>query len=573
MAEKKSGMGYLGLSLDGFTTDKLSLLHGDSLKILPELEDACVDSIVTDPPAGISFMGKDWDSDKGGRDEWIKAMAKIFGEVLHVLKPGGHALVWALPRTSHWTATALEDAGFEIRDVVTHLFGSGFPKSLDIGKAIDKRGGATADFSQFREAVLAGLKIMKKSRKDLEKKLGNYMLSHYLTAGSQPAIPSRRDYLIIRDYLLMDDTFDPLFLEEAEREVVGHKDPGLDKGSGKTVDFKGSKGRDETGKVPITISSSDEAKKFEGWGTSLKPASEHWILARKPCAEPTVAANVLKHGTGGINIDGCRIATPDSLQGSGGPPLKLNGENPRPFHENAEPRGTNRKDGGRWPANVILSHNSDCVCKGTKKGPGYAINKFTDGAKPFGGGAGHPYKTEEREDVIEIWECSEGCAVALLDAQSGESGSTIDRNLSEDATSSWFAKEHMRQSRGDFGGASRFFYVAKPSRTERNDGVGGNPDPVTEHNSRPRDNEDADWKKRNGNFHPTVKPVELMRYLCKLLTPKGGTVLDPFMGSGSTAIGAYEEGFSFIGIEKDLEYFQISVARVKAATAQQKLFV
>lgn len=569
------------MSPDDFTTDKLSLLHGDSLEILKELEDESIDSIVTDPPAGISFMGKGWDSDHGGRDEWIAKMRDIFRAAWYKLKPGGHALVWALPRTSHWTATALEDAGFEIRDVVTHLFGSGFPKSLDIGKAIDKRGGATVDFSKFREAVISGLKIMKKSRKDLNKALGNFMLSHYLTAGSQPAIPSRKDYLIIRDYLLMDDTFDALFLEEAEREVVGHKDPGLDKGSGTTVDFKGSKGRDETGKVPITISSSEAAKEWEGWGTSLKPASEHWILARKPCAEPTVAANVLKHGTGGINIDACRINYEDEQdKESATPQGKVTSKQPKDGYAKAAGVSGERHEiprpelKGRWPANVILSHNSDCVCKGTKKGPGYAINKFTDGAKPFGGGAGHPYKTEEREDVIEIWECSEGCAVALLDAQSGESISRPHQNKTE-GESGWknSSQGEAFSQHSDSGGASRFFYVAKPSRTERNDGVGSNPDPITGHNSRPRDNEDADWKKRNGNFHPTVKPVELMRYLCKLLTPKGGTVLDPFMGSGSTAIGAYEEGFSFIGIEKELEYFQISIDRVKAATAQQKLFV
>ena len=473
----------------------------------------------------------------------------------------------------------MEDAGFEIRDIVTHLFGSGFPKSLDIGKAIDKRGGATADFSKFRAAVLYALNLQGKSRKDLEKKLGNYMLSHYLTAGSQPAIPSRRDYLIIRDYLLMDGTFDALFPEEAEREVVGHKDPGLDKGSGSSVSFDGSKGRDETGKVPITVSSTEEAKRWEGWGSALKPASENWILARKPCSEPTVASNVLRHGTGGINIDACRIATADSLQGSGGPPLKFKGDNPRPFHEGAEPRGTNRKDGGRWPSNVILSHNSDCVLKGTKKGKGYAINKFTDGAKPFGGGAGHPYKTEEREDVIEIWECSEGCAVSLLDAQSGilKSGDLTGQPRGENRIygKAGATLGRPRYHEGDSGGASRFFYVAKPSRAERNDGLEGfekkelrwsngtqNPGSFQEGESHPA-----------SNFHPTVKPVELMRYLCKLLTPKGGKVLDPFMGSGSTAIGAYEEGFSFIGIEKDLEYFQISMARVKAATAQQKLFV
>lgn len=219
---------------------------------LPSLADASVDAIVTDPPAGIAFMGKGWDSDKGGRDQWTAWLAGVMRECLRVLKPGGHALVWALPRTSHWTATAVEDAGFEIRDVVMHLFGTGFPKSLDVSKAIDKASGAE------REIVGAGR-----------------------WAGREG---------------------DPSSTEEWR--------------------LRNERPRNET--APAT----DAARQWAGWGTALKPAAEHWILARKPL-DGTVAANVLKHGTGALNIDGCRIAY--------------------------------QQPTGRWPANVTLDEAAAAV--------------------------------------------------------------------------------------------------------------------------------------------------------------------------------------------------------------------
>lgn len=179
------------------------IITGDCLEWLPEFDDAYFDSIVTDPPAGISFMGKDWDSDKGGRSEWITWMTSVMREALRVLKPGAHGLVWALPRTSHWTATALEDAGFEVRDVVTHLFGSGFPKSLDISKAIDKAAGVQGPIT-----------------------------------GKNPAYRSR----------------------QLEHDA-NWKTPM----------------RPEHKHGPAT----DAAKRWAGFGTALKPASEHWILVRK----------------------------------------------------------------------------------------------------------------------------------------------------------------------------------------------------------------------------------------------------------------------------------------------------
>lgn len=298
-----------------------ALFHGDCLELLKTLPSDCLDSLVTDPPAGIFYMGKEWDHNKGGRDQWIEWMTTVMREALRVLKPGAHGLVWALPRTSHWTAKALEDAGFEVRDVVTHLFGTGFPKSKNIGK---------------------------------------------------------------------------------------------------------------------------------GWGTGLKPASEHWILVRKPLSERTTPANVRKWGTGALNIDGTRIGTKKRNPGF------LRGR-PASTFQQGDAGVPNYQ--GRYPTNLTLDEK----------------------------------------------------AASVLD----------------------FQTQDLYEARLK-GGASRFFYVAKASRKDK----GGD------------------------NSHPTVKPTELMAYLCRLITPPGGTVLDPFMGSGSTGVAALREGFDFIGMEQDAHYLAIAQLRL-----------
>src|SRR5271166_2991347 len=216
----------------------IELKNGDCFEVLKSLPDCSVDSIVTDPPAGINFMNLEFDSDKGGRDQWVSWLTSIMGEAKRVLKHGGHALVWALPRTSHWSACAVENAGFEIRDIIAHVFGSGFPKSLDISKAIDKMAGAE------REVLKT------------------------LPAGTGPL----------------------------KRGHVSSTGGGMSIGTERSPELK------------VTAPSTDAAKEWEGWGTALKPAHEHWILARKPITEDTVAENVLKWGTGGINVDASRIA-------------------------------------------------------------------------------------------------------------------------------------------------------------------------------------------------------------------------------------------------------------------------
>lgn len=427
----------------------MTLHHGDSLLVLKSLESSSIDSLITDPPAGISFMGKEWDDDKGGRDAWIAWMKEVMQECLRVLKPGAHGLVWAIPRTSHWTATALEDAGFEVRDVITHIFGSGFPKSLDISKAIDKAAGA-------------------------------------------------------------------------EREVVGHKGEFDARYNSPLTDIRGGNYcNGEKAKLDlgaITAPSTPEAKQWQGFGTALKPASEHWILVRKPLSEKTVASNVLKHGTGGINIDASRIqgAKPSVPQ-----------RDMKTIHggQFGAGDGKGRTDimsdntQGRFPANLVLSHNEDC---------GEEV--------PF-----------PHADFM-VWKCVPGCAVAMLDAQSGNllgAGNKSFKKTSEDNYSGGLGGFGEFGFKYDNGGrASRFFYCAKASKSD----------------------------KGSDNTHPTVKSTKLMSYLIKLITPPNGVVLDPFMGSGSTGVAAVGEGFKFIGIEMEQDYIEITTKRithVKEATCHK----
>jgi hypothetical protein len=405
------------------------IFKGDSLEVLKSFPADSVDSLVTDPPAGISFMGKGWDSDKGGREGWVTWMTEVMAECFRVLKPGAHGLVWAIPRTSHWTATALENAGFEVRDVVTHLFGTGFPKSLDISKAIDKAAGA-------------------------------------------------------------------------ERPIVGRAvyGDGHVQNSHESMGYGGNE--DGADVRAITAPATDAAREWQGWGTALKPASEHWILVRKPLGEKTVAANVLRHGTGGINIDGCRIASSDpawSISDDAKPRTSsMAYENKKGANSDSMIKNRAGCEGsplGRFPANLVLSHNPDCGDQ-----------------------------------------CSEGCAVGGLDGQSGVLKGGGSTKVKSETTGSFGLKGYVNTDYPDSGGASRFFYCAKASKSDRGE----------------------------GNTHPTVKSSTLMAYLVRLVTPPSGVVLDPFMGSGSTGVAAQKEGFSFLGIEQDEGYFAIAEVRLGA---------
>lgn len=392
-------------------SDKFVIFQDDCLQALKEIPSDSIDSLVTDPPAGISFMGKKWDGDKGGRKQWVAWMTAVMTEAYRVLKPGAHGLVWALPRTSHWTATAIEDAGFEIRDVITHLFGQGFPKSLNVEKA-------------------------------------------------------------------------------------------------------GAKG-------------------WAGWGTALKPAAEFWILVRKPCSEKTVAANVQKWGTGALNIDMSRI--PGAIPQVPQPDFKsAKGVTMSGLDANSRNGEMSRAE-GRFPANLVLSHS--------------------------------PYCTDDQCDIE--------CATYALDLQSGtlRARGNLGKSKGGKGLYGHGACENNFGS-GDTGGASRFFYCAKISASERNVGLDEMPD---RKGATLQDN-GKDFKTGSGNprntivknHHPTVKPIKLMTYLIRMITPPEGLVLDPFAGSGSTGVAAIREGFRFLGIEQAEEYVKIAEARLNAEADSSK---
>lgn len=427
---------------------------GSNLDILPTLPDNSVDSIVTDPPYELGFMGKSWDS------SGIAYSTELWGECLRVLKPGGHLLAFGGSRTWHRIAVAIEDSGFQVRDSIAWLYGSGFPKSLDISKAIDKAAGAERE--------------------------------------------------------VLTETVEDLFGERQEEKKLAQP--------GSTAD-RLAMGNNWQESPTITAPATPEAQQWEGWGTALKPAFEPVVVARKPLIG-TVAENVLTHGTGGLNIDGSRIATTDRFGGGA--------KGSSGFAANYDAEGwTAGSDKGRWPSNVILD----------------------------------PYTAElldEQSGILKSGELKSGRPVAHTNVDFMQGLDT-----------------HTYSSPANSGGASRFFYVAKASKRDRNEGL-----------------EDIEGKeigaKGNGlartcaicgasimnpcdcpdrtfvnpvrqNFHPTVKPTDLMRYLIKLVTPPGGVVLDPFTGSGSTGKAAILEGFDFIGIELTEEYLPIIEGRLAHA--------
>ena len=409
----------------------LKLFHGDCLKVLPTLEENSVDSIVTDPPYELGFMGKKWDA------TGVAFNVDVWREAYRVLKPGGHLLAFSGSRTYHRMAVAIEDAGFEIRDQIMWVYGSGFPKSMAIDKQLDKQLGV-------------------------------------------------------------------------EREVVG-RNPNSRENSTKdnTLFESGTVGKTDY----ITKPSSEEAKKWEGWGTALKPAHEPIVLARKPL-EGTVVNNILKHGVGGINIDDSRVP------GEEIPINKLEmwsgfGEKVKPEYE----QEMNNK--GRFPANLIH-----------------------DGS----------------EEVTELFPRAKGGAYP---AKRGKAVSTTFASGQE--------TEGGFRAMGDDGSAARFFYCAKANKRDRNDGLDGfeikRPDTRTKTGMGTFDEKGV---AAQSNHHPTVKPIALMQYLVRLITPPTGIVLDPFMGSGSTGKACMYEGFGFIGIDQSEEYVKISQARIDFAIKDSK---
>lgn len=462
------------------------LFRGDCIDVMKRLPANSVDAMVTDPPYGWRFMGEAWDGadiekvaranaaesrkvkyfvDNTGRTqrkgELLAAAAGMYDlsltgnvafqkwteewarEALRILKPGAHVLIFCGPRTYHRMASGVEDAGFEVRDQLQWLFGSGFPKSLDISKAIDKAMGAERS--------------------------------------------------VIGEYISPENT------------------SGFSNGSESIFGVGGLN--------PITAPSTAAAKQWSGWGTALKPANEPILLARKPLSEKTVAKNVLKWGTGGINVDGGRI------------------EGPKAFGTRADFKAMRKDTAGFGYHGTSIKTDIPTSPAGQGRFPS---NLLLD---------------EE--------------AARLLDAQTGNRRSAGNHRSEKIGTgevySSWDRKQG--QLYADSGGASRFFYVAKASKRERNTGCEGQAKEKQGNRPNSRDDTgkfpDHDHRETGGNNHPTVKPFRLMRYLIQLVTPPGGIVLEPFLGSGTTGAVAVACGFRFIGIEREDKYFEIARARIK----------
>jgi DNA modification methylase len=499
------------------------LLCGDSLEKLKDLDDCSVDSIVTDPPYELGFMGKKWDS------TGIAFNVELWKEALRVLKPGGHLIAFSGSRTYHRMAVAIEDAGFEIRDQVLWMYGSGFPKSLDVSKAIDKTNGRVGDKEKFTEWMrTTGLKAS-----ELNKITNTFMGSHYLTAKEQPAVPTLELWELIKLHIKVEipDYINEIVNRvEAEREVIGKKTTGI---ANKEEKDRHTIGSSKAIEVDITAPSTPQAKQWQGFGTALKPAHEPMVLARKPMSEKTVAENVLKWGVGALNIDGCRVGSSEDI-----PKRRADKEK----YENT------------------IEHNYGSISKRTEFNPTqgrFPANIIHDGS----------------EEVESVFPNTKSTTPTEKNKRGGK--------FPDDNTIELGLKEIQRTGFDDSGSASRYFYCAKASKKDRNEGLDsfelkaissdkGNGlgrvcDKCGTSQLTPCDCEDNTWilPAKNQNNHPTVKPTDLMAYLVRLVTPPNGTVLDPFNGSGSTGKACAREGFDYIGIDLSQEYLDISKARIE----------
>lgn len=333
------------------------LYHGDCLEVLKTIPENSIDSIVTDPPYGLSFMGKKWDYDVPSVEIWA--------ECLRVLKPGGHLLAFAGTRTQHRMAVRIEDAGFEIRDMIAWVYGSGFPKSLDVSKAIDKMD-AAEEQERRRLTFTAWVRSQGVTSRQIDEATGTNMGGHYTTAASQPAIMTREHLEACRHLFRevpqwVEQEADIRSVESrnmASREVLGRSENGIAGGSGKHAGQDAAYGFGAA--FDITVPATEAGRQWQGWGTALKPALEPITVARKPLVG-TVASNVLEHGTGALNIDGCRVHSHDSegyaytvqrmMPGAG------QNATGKTHQEGVEFQGQTKD--GRWPANLILSYNED----------------------------------------------------------------------------------------------------------------------------------------------------------------------------------------------------------------------
>ncbi len=483
--------------------NNVDLRLGDCLEILKQLEENSIDSIVTDPPYGLSFMGKKWDYDVPSKEIWA--------ECLRVLKPGGHLLSFAGSRTYHRIAVRIEDAGFEIRDQIMWIYGSGFPKSLNISKQIDKK--PIADLEEFTQALKKRRIELGLSLSEADKLItGGTTMYSFLEGRKDNNVypPNKEHWEKIKEHFGMNEWSSII---QNNLNVVGE-----DEGN-----FGYQKDGERWGQTRIiTETTTDLAKKWNGWGTALKPAHEPIVVARKPF-KGSVADNVLGWGTGAINIDDSRISLSQGddprLGGKGFCKTDMMDKN---AYSDYEEKDIASSELGRFPANVIFD--------------------------------------EEAGKILD-----EQSGVSRGDSRTSKS--TYDKGI-------WGNAKPIESTAlySDSGGASRFFYCPKASNKDRNEGLGqfdkkftrrddGQPYGMNTNKYRPDGSERKVVEPRQ-NHHPTVKPTDLMLYLIRLVTPKGAVTLDPFMGSGSSGKAAVRGGFKFIGIEREAEYLEIAKARI-----------
>ena len=520
----------------------IKILNGNSLEELKKFPDNYFHSVVTDPPYGLSFMGKKWDYDVPSVELWQ--------EVFRVLKEGGYLLSFSGTRTQHRMAVNIEDAGFEIRDMIAWVYGSGFPKSHNIGKAVDKNNGKyKIDLTDFGNYIKEKREVKRYSRKELDDIMGTCTaVSWWEGRKTGVQLPSKKMYKKLKKVLDLDNKFDYLIdWAEAEREVVGKKRSSL----GGTV-AAGERNQKfinahKNKEIDITIPKTEQAKQWEGWGTALKPALEPITMARKPF-KTTVANNVLKNGVGGINIDGCRVG--------------VDRNNEREYDKEIYSGEKGRVVKGKTSflsGEIKTKRNDEWLNKGR-----FPANFIHDGSN----------------EVKELFPYSNNA---------GNRKGFTKRNTTTEWSKLYGNKDIHRDEYGDKGSAARFFYCAKASKQDRNEGLEDFEEKISGHkgnfrcklcgyqksNGSPCKCENPVWEeiplKPQQNNHPTVKPTDLMRYLVRLVTPKNGIVLDCFMGSGSTGKACALEGVNFVGIDLDKDYCKIAKARIDKAIEDKRI--
>jgi len=485
------------------------VIQGNNIDTLKQYPDDYFDSIVTDPPYGIEFLGKDWDKNTGAVETWQ--------ECFRVLKPGGYLLAFSAARTYHHLATNIEGVGFDIRDQLMWLYASGFPKAQDIGKAIDKRGGMVGNNSDTKSLKKLLAKLFKESGKNntqINKECG-FNASGYLRQhdngvdGWGYALPLNDKWHTLKKVLECGDDYDKYFVS-SEREVIGTKEAGC---FDSEFDSHTIGARSKT--VDITAPATEQANHWHGWKTALKPAHEPIVMARKPFKGSTID-NVLTHGVGALNIDATRVETDDKIQShynrnSGAP--EFAGE-----EKNITPVELTMSEQGRFPSNVlgeVEGYQKFFYCPKVSRAERHCGFEAKEIPAPFG-------------DVKGCYVDGERFAVKHQEYQ-GNSKKKADPLAHIPTNSDGMLTGFYENGESNETGSS---YINKP--------------------------------KSAGNNHPTVKPVELMKYLVKLVTPSGGKVLDPFTGSGSTGMAAVELDYDFTGCELDPDYVNIAETRINA---------